>query len=255
MPVDLHCIAEGRTDAPLVVLSHALGCDLHMWDRLVPQLTPYLRVLRYDHRGHGRSARADGPYPIEALAEDAAALIERQAGGRPVHFVGLSMGGMTGQALAASRPELLASLTIANSASHYPDTSTWQARIETVRRDGVAAVADGAIERWLTSSFRATPEGADAAARLHRTLCANDSAQYAWACGAVGGIDLRAGNRTIAVPTLVIAGTFDEGTPVAWSEQIAAAIPGARMETLPAAHLSAVECPDAFARLVRGMAG
>ncbi|MFT4100393.1 MAG: alpha/beta fold hydrolase [Burkholderiaceae bacterium] len=255
MSVDLHCLAEGPADAPIVVLSHALGCDLHMWDWLVPRLTPHLRVLRYDHRGHGRSSPAEGPYPIEALAEDAAALIERRAGGRPVHFVGLSMGGMTAQALAASRPELLASVTIANSAAHYPDTSTWAARIETVRREGVAAVADGAIERWLTPSFRATPEGADAAARLHRTLCANDATQYEWASGAVAGIDLRAGNRAIGVPALVIAGKFDEGTPVAMSEQIAEAIPGARMETLAAAHLSAVECPDAFSRLVLAMAG
>eukprot|EP01136_Pigoraptor_vietnamica_P016473 Opistho-1_new@60488 len=107
----LNFIQQGQ--GPVVVLSHALGCDLGMWDGVAAALQDHYTVLRYDHRGHGRSPASEGAYDIDALADDAAALIRAQAGGQPVHFVGLSMGGMTAQALGARFSGLLRSLVIA----------------------------------------------------------------------------------------------------------------------------------------------
>ena len=240
----LNFLREG--EGPIVVLSHALGCDLHMWDGAAALLARAHTVLRYDHRNHGASPVVPGALSIEALADDAAALIEREAAGEPVHFVGLSMGGMTAQALAARRPELLKDVVIANSSAYYPDASPWQARVARVQAEGVEAIADGALERWLTPAWRATPEGTTAAAALRRTLVNTDAAGYAESCKAVAAIDFRAGNRRIAVPTLVIAGAQDLATPPAMSELIAATIPGARLASLDAAHLSAVEQPAEF---------
>ena len=51
--IHLNLVREGQ--GPVVVLSHALGCDLHMWDGLAPLLARDFTVLRYDHRNHGRS--------------------------------------------------------------------------------------------------------------------------------------------------------------------------------------------------------
>jgi len=240
----LNFVREG--EGPIVVLSHALGCDLHMWDGAAALLARAHTVVRYDHRNHGGSPLVPGAFSIEALADDAAALIEREAGGEPVHFVGLSMGGMTAQALAARRPELLKDVVIANSSAHYPDASPWQARVARVQADGVEAIADGALERWLTPAWRATPEGTAAAAALRHTLVTTDAAGYAESCKAVAAIDFRTGNRRIAVPTLVIAGAQDAATPPAMSDLIVASIPGARLATLDAAHLSAVEQPAEF---------
>ncbi|MGO4390840.1 alpha/beta fold hydrolase [Variovorax sp. M-6] len=244
----LNVVREGG--GPIVVLSHALGCDLHMWDGVASLLARAHTVLRYDHRNHGSSEVVAGPLTLQVLADDAAALIEREAEGEPVHFVGISMGGMTAQALASRRPELLKTLVIANSAAHYPDAAPWRARVQTVQAEGVAAIAPGAMARWLTPEFVSTPEGAVAARQLQETLVRTDAAGYIASCDAVAGIDFRDSNRRIAVPTLVIAGSRDEATPPLMSEAMVAAIPGARLATIDAAHLSAVERPVEFTQLL-----
>jgi len=246
----LHFIQQGQ--GPMVVLSHALGCDLGMWDAVAAALQDRYTVLRYDHRGHGRSPAVPGAYAMDDLADDAAELIGQQASG-PVHFVGLSMGGMTAQALGARHPGLVRSLAIANSASRYDAAARagWQARIDTVRSQGVAAIAEGAMQRWFTPEFRADEKSGRArVAALRAVLEAMAPAPYAAACAAVAGIELDAGNARIQCPTLVIAGSRDEATPPAMSQEIARRIAGARLHSLDAAHLSAVEQPEAFARLL-----
>lgn len=247
----LHTIQQGQ--GPLVVLSHALGCDLSMWDGVAAALQDRYTVLRYDQRGHGKTPATAGAYGMDDLADDAAELIRAQCTG-PVHFVGLSMGGMTAQALAARHPGLVRSIVVANSAASYDEAARamWQARIDTVLANGVPPIADGALQRWFTPEFRAdlANGGAARVARLRAVLEATPAEPYAAACAAVAGIALDEGNARIACPTLVIAGSRDEATPPAMSQAIADRIPGARLASLDAAHLSAVEQPEAFARLL-----
>lgn len=249
----LHWTKQGQ--GPMVMLSHALGCDTSMWDGVGALLASRYTVLRYDHRGHGQSEAPPGPYTIDMFADDAAGLIGEQADG-PVHFVGLSLGGMTAQALAARHPQLLKSITIANSASCYDDAARamWQARVDTVLSQGVAAIADGAMQRWFTPAFRADESGGGArrVAALREGLEKTDAAAYAASCGAVAGMDFRVSNKRISCPALVIGGTLDDATPVAMSQAIADSIRGAQLRTLAAAHLSAVEQPEAFVRLLEG---
>jgi 3-oxoadipate enol-lactonase len=247
----LHWLREGQ--GPVVVLSHALGCDLSMWDAVAERLKQRFTVLRYDARGHGQSAAPAGPYSMDMLADDAAALIKAEATG-PVHFVGLSMGGMTAQALAARHPQLVKSITIANAANFYgePAGAMWRARMNTVLTQGVAAVAEGAIQRWFTPEFIVDSAGGGAArvATLRQKLEEIAPEPYAASCGAVAGIDFRSSTQRITCPTLVIAGTRDEATPLVLSEAIASSITGAQLVTLPAAHLSAVEQPQEFTALL-----
>jgi 3-oxoadipate enol-lactonase len=246
----LNWVKEGQ--GPTVVLSHGLGCTFGMWDEVVALLKTDYTLLRYDHRGHGKSEVPAGPYTMEMLADDAAGLIAAQAAG-PVHFVGLSMGGMTAQALAANHPQCVKSIIIANSSSWYDDAAQalWQARMATVRARGVAAIADGALPRWFTATFLADAAGAGRIARTRVELENTDSAGYVASCEAIAGMDLRASNARISCPTLVIAGAKDEATPPALSEKMVASIPGAQLRSIDAAHLSAVERPEAFAALVR----
>ena len=133
LAVALQGPAEGGA-AP-IVLSHALGLDMHMWDALAARLAAANHpVLRYDHRGHGASAVPAGPYTMDALVDDAARLL-REWGRGPVVWVGLSMGGMVGQGLAIKHPELIKALVLANTTSKYPAAAgaVFEQRIGAVR--------------------------------------------------------------------------------------------------------------------------
>jgi 3-oxoadipate enol-lactonase len=247
----LNFVKEGK--GPTVVLAHALGCDLTMWDELVQQLVKGFTVLRYDHRGHGRSPMPAGPCSIEDLADEAAELILRETPGG-VHFVGLSMGGMVAQQIAVRHPELITSIVVANSSSHYDETfrGMWRSRVETALNRGMAAVADTVMPRWFTRSYRESLAGLRRIAQLRAVVEAMEPKVYAACAEAVSRIDFFATNPLIACPALVIAGTHDEATPVAMSRTICNAISGAELATVDAAHLSAVERPEEFAGLVAG---
>lgn len=236
---------------PTVVLSHALALDRHMWDAVTAALAPRYTVVRYDHRGHGQGPSPDAPYTIDDLADDAAAVI-RSVSATPVVFAGLSLGGMVGQALAARHPSLLRGLAVINSAPHYADRTLWDTRIQAVRTTGMPAVADGSIDRWLTPGFRQSPQGQAVAERLRQSLLDTDSLGYVRACEAIAAMDLRAGNRRIATPTLIVAGRHDLATPLAQSQAIAADIAGSRIVEVEAAHISAAECPAELARALDG---
>jgi len=248
---ELNFVREGR--GPTIILSHALGCDLSMWDEVAAQLADRFTVLRFEHRGHGKSQPILGPCGVEHLADDAAALIERECEGS-VHFVGLSLGGMVAQQIAAQDPQLIASIVVANSSSRYDDTyrGMWRSRQETAINRGMGAIADAVMPRWFTRAYRESAPGAQQMQRLRNVLEVMDPKAYATCCDAVSRIDFSATNPLVACPALVIAGTQDEATPVAMSEEICRSISGAQLATIDAAHLSAVECPHQFAEFVAG---
>lgn len=243
----LHHTIEGQ--GPVLMLSHALGCDLHMWDEIAQLLRSRYTVVRYDHCGHGQSPAKAQAFSMQDLADDAAALI-RGLGLGPVHFAGVSMGGMTAQALAASHPELVHSIVVANSAARYDDAARqgWQARIQTVLSQGMEPIADGALQRWFSPAYQATHP--DRLAQMRQVLVGTAPQPYAHACEAVAHINLDDSNPRIQCPALVIAGNLDAATPPAMSEAIARSIPGARLEMIDAAHISNVEQPERFAELL-----
>ena len=238
---------------PTIVLAHALGCDLAMWDEVAEQLARGFTVLRYDMRGHGASDKAAAPVSIEDLADDAAGLIDREPSGE-VHFVGLSMGGMVAQQIAVRHPELVNSIVIANSSSRYDETARgmWRSRIETAANLGMGAIADAVMPRWFTRAWRDDASHNERLMQLRRVVETMDPKSYAACCEAVARIDFFATNPLIGCPALVIAGSPAEATPVEMSRAICNAISGAELATLTAAHLSAVECPAEFAALVAG---
>lgn len=248
---DLLLPAGGTPSGLTLMLSHALGCDMRMWDDLSAHLSAQgHRVLRYDQRGHGRSAAPPGPYTMAMLADDAAALIERLGVG-PVVWVGLSMGGMVGQELALRHPRAVRALVLANTTSGYPPEAQagWAQRIEGIRQGGLEAVVDGALQRWFHEGFRTAHPGTVALWRERVLRC--DAAGYIACCEAISQVDTTRRLPAIGVPALVIAGELDAGTPPAMAERIADAIPGAQLVVLPgASHLSVLEQQAAFATAV-----
>lgn len=248
----LHRVIEGAEFGVPVVLSHALGVDLTMWDELAAVLAPAHPVLRYDQRGHGGSEVPAGPYTMDQLVGDAAEVL-RAWGRGPVVFVGLSMGGMVGQGLGVRYPQLLRGLVLANTTAQYPAAAqpVWQQRIAAVAAGGVAAVVDGVIERWLTAATRAARPELAAAVRERLLSC--DARGYAACCHAVAAVDWLDRLGEVRCPTLVIAGGEDQGATPAMGQAIAERIGGARFEVIAgAAHLSVAERPREFAELVQG---
>jgi 3-oxoadipate enol-lactonase len=255
-PPKLHVVRHVEVSAsrPTIVFSHALGYNHTMWDAVIPAFSDRYAMIAYDHRGQGESEKSATDFSIDALVDDAASVVLNEVfakGGGPVHFVGLSMGGMVAQGLAARYPHLVKSIVVANSAMRYDDTAKalWHARIDTVNRKGMSVVIDTLLSRWFDASFReANPT---TIAEVTQILLANDPLAYARTCAAIADIDFSKSNPTITCPTLVIAGTRDEATPPALSDAVAASIPNARLATIDAAHISAVEQPSAFTAFLR----
>ncbi len=250
-----YTVREPRSGLPprhTIVLSHALGCDASMWDPLANLLAATARVVCYDHRGHGDSDAPPGPYTMAALAEDAATLLDEVADG-PVVWIGLSLGGMVGQELALRHPLRLRALVIANSTAGFDAAgrAAWQQRLAAIEQGGLEAVADATMQRWFSAVFRT--EQPASVARWRRRVVSTPLAGYLAAAHAVMQHDTGARLAQLALPTLVIAGALDEGTPPAMSRSLAAAVPGAQLAVLDgAAHLSAIEHPAEFAAAVQG---
>jgi 3-oxoadipate enol-lactonase len=247
----LNIVQEGS--GPIVVLSHALGCNLHMWDEVTKILKEKFTIVRYDHRNHGKSQSVNTPFSVDDLADDAAMLING-LGGQPVYFVGLSLGGMVAQSLMARYPNLVNACVIANSAEFYDDSvkKMWADRIEKVNQYGVSSISAMALERWFTPEFLSSDNQSSKSkiADIKKELDEFNANSYALSCAAVAGIDCREGNKVIKNPTLVLFGLKDQATPPALSEVIHKSIQNSKLVGIDAAHLSAVERPEEFASIV-----
>jgi 3-oxoadipate enol-lactonase len=241
---------DGPAHAPCVLMSPSLACDHTMWDPQIESLRDY-RVVRFDTRGHGASDAPAGDYTMAQLAGDAHALMNALRIER-CHFVGLSMGGMIGQQLALDAPDRLLSLTLADTSSRYPASvlPVWAERIELVRTHGMEAVLQATLERWFTADFR--QRCPQEVARIAALIRSTPVPGFIGCAHAIPRIDFTARLAAIRCPALVIVGTEDQGTPPAMAEEIARALPGARLEVIKgAAHLSNIEQSGPFNALLR----
>lgn len=235
--------SDGPIDAPPLVLSNSLGTNMDMWAPQVGRLSQRFRVIRYDKRGHGQSDAPPGAYSMDRLGRDVVELLDA-LGIERAHYCGLSIGGMTGQWLAARAPERLDRLILSNTAPYMGPPSGWQARIDTVTRDGMGAIVDAVLDRWLTPVFRERePATID---RVRRMFVATNAGGYAGCCAAIRDMDLRPYGPLNRTPTLVIAGAQDPATPPENGRAIAEAAQDARLVALDAAHLSNLEKVDDF---------
>jgi len=245
--VGLYHETTGPPAAPLL-MGGSLGSSLKMWEPQL-ELSPAVRLIRFDLRGHGRSPVTEGPYSVPELGSDVLGLMDR-LGMERASYCGLSLGGMIGQWLAINAPERIDRLILICTAAYMPPRENWIDRAQTVRAAGSPeAIADAVIGRWFTEPFtRANPE----VVARHRAMIARTSAEgYAACCEAIADLDLRSTLAGVTAPTLVIAAAQDPSIPPEHGREIADAIPGARYEVLdPCAHLSNVERAADVTRLI-----
>ncbi|MDD5558775.1 3-oxoadipate enol-lactonase [Candidatus Methylomirabilis sp.] len=248
--IDIHYTIEG--EGPVVTMSHALGCNLALWNEQAKALSARYRVLRYDTRGHGASSAPPGPYSLEQMADDLYGLLTG-LGVRQTHLVGISMGGMIGQIFALKYPMLLQSLVLCSTTSRYPTAvrSAWVERIRTVEANGVEPMVEPAIQRWFTPSFR--EHQPDVMDRVRVMLRSTPAQGYIGCCYAIPTIDVTDRLGEVHCPALVISGKEDPGTPVAMAQDIHAALPSSKLAILPSAsHLCNLEQCEAFNGILLG---
>lgn len=239
--VAVHHLVSGPENAPVVVLSNSLGSTHTMWDAQIEALSERFRVVRYDTRGHGGSPVPQGPYDIDDLADDVVALLDR-LGVERAHFVGLSLGGMTGMHLAARNPERVDRLVVLCTGAHLTPASAWRERADTVRAEGTEAVAAAVVQRWFTAPYlEANP---DQRAAAESVVAATPAEGYASCCEVIAAMDLRAELSSITAPTLAIAGADDPATPPPFLAAIADAVEQGRLLVVAdSAHLANAEQP------------
>ncbi|MFH0917392.1 MAG: 3-oxoadipate enol-lactonase [bacterium] len=237
---------DGPSGAPVVTFSHALATHLGIWEPQTAALAGRYRVLRYDTRGHGGSDVPAGSCSFPQLVEDIRALLDH-VGVERTHFVGISMGGMIGQWLALTYPERLLSLVLCDTSARTPPEAgeMWDERVAVASREGMAAHVEPSIGRWFTPGFvRKHPEVVDP---VRAMIGATDPRGFIGCAAALRAHDVLDRLSGIKVPTLIIVGEEDPGTPVAAAEAIHERIAGSELVVLDSAsHLSNLERGEAF---------
>lgn len=242
----LHYRIEGPEGGTPVVFANSLGTDFRTWDKVVAAL-PEARVLRYDKRGHGLSDDPDTGWSMAELVGDAAALMDYFQM-KNACFVGLSVGGIIAQGLAAERPDLMRLMVLCDTAARIGNADLWNTRIHAVETGGIAAIADGILERWFSKPFFDDPSFP-----MWRNMLIRQSDRgYARVSAAIRDTDFLESTARLTLPTLVVVGAHDGATPPDLVRDTANLITGAQFHVIKGAgHIPCVEQPVVFTQLLR----
>lgn len=249
--ISVHFRRDGRADGPVVVMAHALGTDLEIWDHQMAALEGRYRIVRYDWRGHGGTDAPPGPYSLDQLVGDAAGLLDMLQLDR-VHWVGLSTGGMIGQGLAISHPERVASLSLCNTACHWPNDEIGrnvEPRRQMLDTVGMTAVWEATKGIWFTDRFveNESPEYH----QVRKRYCATTAAGHLGAVEAARHLDYRHQLGSITAPALILSARDDPITPLHQGELMHELIGDSRWHITDGRHFSNVEFPDQFNPVLR----
>ena len=242
----VHYTDEGDPDGAPVVFANSLGTDLRLWDKVLPLLPAGLRLIRYDKRGHGLTQATKAPYSMGMLVRDAEQLLDH-LGVKDALFVGLSIGGMIAQGLAAKRLDLVRAMVLSNTGAKIGTRDIWAERIDAVNAGGTAAVVDATMQRWFAKPFHDTPDF-----HAWRTMFLRCPAEGWTGCGAaIAGSDFMTTTAALRLPTLGIAGSEDGSTPPDLVRETVDLVPGSEFHLIRGAgHLPCVEKPEEYAQVL-----
>jgi pimeloyl-ACP methyl ester carboxylesterase len=231
--VDLYYESHGSGD-PLLLIP-GLGSDATTWSQFVPEFKDY-RIVILENRGSGRSAKPDGPYSTEMMAEDAVTLMDH-LGIEQAHIIGKSMGGMIAQWIAARWPSKVRSLVLASTILYHDKYGNELLDLgrTVAEKAGLFAVYRLTFllsySREYCMNNRSRLEQVEALiAQLNPTELLRGYFEQSIACQKH---DSREIASKIKSPTLVIVGEEDLITPAQDSKDLAAAIPNAELHIFP----------------------
>ena len=236
---------SGNEDGPWLTFSNSLATNLGMWSEQEAALAGDYRILRYDKRGHGKSAPVEGPYTFDDLIGDVVGLWDR-LGIEKSYVVGLSIGGMTAQGLALRHGDRIAATVMANTTARCTADfhAAFEGRVAAVAEGGMEAVVESTIERWFTESYRAS--GAAWLDDVRDMIRTTSVAGYTGCARAIQGLAYLDALASLDHPVLLVAGTHDPATTPADMRLMHERIKGSEYVEFDAAHLSNIEQSTAF---------
>lgn len=242
--IEVHCHGDAR--APAVYMAHSILSSSAMWSKQAQLLASRgWHVVCADTRGHGGSVAHEAPSSMQHLVADTVAVLDA-LGIAKAHYVGLSLGGMSGFGLALAHSDRLASLCLCDARADMPPEASapWNERIAIAEREGCAALARPTLERWFGRDFLdAHP---DTAQRLLQVAASTSVVGFVGCARAIQGLDYLARVSEIALPTTLIVGANDGVLPQAMTE-IHGRISGSVLEVIAqAGHLPNIDQPEAF---------
>jgi 3-oxoadipate enol-lactonase len=241
-------------EGPAVLLLHPLGVDRSFWDGVLPALDGF-EVLTYDFPGHGQTPAPAEPYTIEDLADQARSLLA-DAGYDRVDVVGVSLGGLVAQQMAADAPQLVRRLVVVDAVAVYPQVlrDMWRDRAARAPVEGLEPFVDPTLGLWFTADTVA--EDGPVVDAVRRAFLAGDPRGYALACQALEQADVTGVLDRITAPTLVVCGEDDAPPFIAAARDLGERLPDARVVWLsPARHAGVLEQPDQFRDALLGFLG
>jgi 3-oxoadipate enol-lactonase len=237
---------QGDASAPAVLMTHSIASSSMMWQAQAELLAATgWRVVRADTRGHGGSQAGPAPYAMDDLAADSIAVLDALDIER-AHYVGLSLGGMSGFGLGIRHADRLLSLCLCDARADMTPAfaAPWDERIAQARAEGCGALAVSTTERWFGKAFLdARP---DIARAFQQTVADTSVEGFVGCAQAIQQLDYLPRVQRIALPTTLIVGANDGPLPQAM-QALQALIAGSALEVIPGAgHLPNIDQPAAF---------
>lgn len=237
-----------------IVFGHGLLMDNSMWNSVAPQFADRYRVICFDFRGQGNSEDPGRNFSIDSLVEDTAALIQAVSQ-QPVHYVGLSMGGMVGMPLAARHPKLVRSLVLLDTSAQaepWPHKIKYAAMTLIVKLFGVKPLVPSMLPLMFGKSFLHDSLNRELVSHWKQKLLALKKTIVGPVSGVTKRRDVTQELVNIICPSLVLVGDEDQTTAVSCAENIAAHIAGSELEIIPkCGHSSALEKPEQVIALMK----
>jgi len=244
--ISIHYELAGR--GPSLVLLHEMGGTLASWDGIAPALSKRFHTLRYDQRGSGLSEKVRHPITTELLVEDLEAVLRESELAPPYHFVTVAAATMQALIYMSRHPDRIGSFVFCN-----PFTGADQSRVAALEERAALAEREGlrkAIPVTLDKSWPSDIGDRAAYAVYRGRYLAHDPVCFASMNRAIARPNVTHLAKEVRVPTMVVAGRFDQVRPPKTSEEFARTIPGARFELIDAVHMMPAQAAGSLLALL-----
>ncbi|TPJ57480.1 alpha/beta hydrolase [Mesorhizobium sp. B2-6-1] len=244
---DLH-----GASGPILVMIHEMGGMIENWDMVAPRFAQRFRVLRYDTRGCGLSAKVGGELSVELLSDDLLALLDALGLREPVALAACALGAATAFAFAARFPERTSAVVVMSPAIDMKpeDRPSRRAMLQNVLRDGMQSIVDGAMASGYPPVLRERDPERFRAFRAR--WLGNDPHSFVAHYELLIDMDIAHYVEAVRCPALGIGGTLDVFRSPQYVRNVMRSIPDVEFVTIETSHHQTVETPEEIADAIDG---